>query len=127
MTREAQARTEAFSAVATRWHEAGIRYGIVNGYLEDGEELGRDLDLVMNRQDFAQGNNLAVATLESLGWKIHQDRRPWAWWIFAFKHQDGEVIGLEIDLLPRLQSGLNCIQNGIFLVHLSGRNSWMAG
>jgi len=113
MTREAQARTEAFTAVATGWHEAGIRYGIVNGYLENEEELGRDLDIVMDRQHLALGNNLAVATLKNLGWKIRQDQRPWAWWIFGFKFQDGEVLGLEIDLLPRLQSGFNCIQDGV--------------
>lgn len=110
---EQAARNEAFSAIAGQWEAAGIRYGIINGYSEVSQETGRDLDIAMAAQDAVTASWIASEELRSRGWLLKADHRPWAWWIFAFRKIGNITIGLEVDLLPRLQSGINCLQCGV--------------
>lgn len=105
-------RISVFSAIAERWNAANISYGIINGYDDSTGMLGRDLDLLVCPADLQRSRDIALDVLRSSGWNVKFMCRPWAWWIFSFLDQPGGTIGFEIDLLPRLQSGLHCFQIG---------------
>ena len=105
-------RHQAFGLVCDAWVGAGVDYGIANGYDLDRDVIGRDVDVMVAETHLERAWRLAGDVLEGAGWSVCRDQRPWAYWIFAFRSRNGQWIGLEIDLLPRLQSGVCLFQSG---------------
>lgn len=98
-------RRRILEAVAARLNASGIRYAVLHGVDGYPAQLGRDIDLCVNRQDRSPALNLIVAEYERAGWLPVVYRTPWAEWVVGCKNTPVGIIGVEIDLLSRMQWG----------------------
>lgn len=93
--------------IARSWNEGSINYAVVHGTEKYPSELGRDLDIFIQRSHIPQALALLQTTLsaENLMVKIH--RTSWGhYYIFVFNDLriENRLI-LEIDLIPEYQWG----------------------
>ena len=93
-----EARREALEQVARAWNTNCIRYGVAHGLAEYPQVVGRDLDVVVERQQVAHALSTATQVLRHAHWKTALPPKLYGDRLVAFRN--GEA--LEIHLLERI-------------------------
>ncbi len=66
----ARLRVGAAEAVATAWNENGIPYCVLRGIEGYPESIGRDLDVLVEKESVGEALTIARATLCGLGYRV---------------------------------------------------------
>ena len=72
------ARYELAAAIARSWNSEGVEYAIVRGLNQRGDEVGRDLDIAISREDISQAAMIAAAVAKTHGLTTSLAR--WSHW-----------------------------------------------
>ena len=99
--------------IALTWNLAEIQYGVVHGLEAYPVQIGRDLDVLLEREDMDRCMSLALKVLKEHGWKPTIHRQPWAIWIIAYYFDKDGIHALEIDLFSTLQWGFVLLADSV--------------
>ncbi len=113
--------------ISIEWNSVKIDYRVVHGIEKYPESLGRDIDVIVPENQIVTILNLTKNQLIANGWKIMVHQKPWAYWLFAFKYIDNNILYLEIDFFSTQTWGLTKlapINNYISYVETFKINPW---
>ncbi len=88
--------------LAEEWNGSNLSYGVAHGLEDYPTKIGRDLDVIVKKDQITAILHISVNFLEKLGYSITVPPNPWgAEWLFAFKGDKS----IEIDFIPNLAWG----------------------
>lgn len=105
-------RTEILEHIAFNLNQSGIRYAVAHGLDGYPDNIGRDLDLCVGRSERDAAIHSIVSEFKKNGWIPVIYRSPWAEWIVSYKDSAHGILGVEVDLLSKMQWGWATLLNG---------------
>jgi hypothetical protein len=94
-------KVELVAAIAERWNEAGLSYGIAHGIDEYPRAIGRDVDVLVERDHVARAIALAERVLRDRGLLVARPPRVWGERVLAADSALSEDV-LEIHTAVRI-------------------------
>lgn len=92
-------RLALYRALAARWDQVGVNYGIVSGLTPfDPPCLGRDLDVLVEGRRLDRAVESTIAVLTDHDWLPVVKKRPWTTLITGIADFHDEPYSVEIDL-----------------------------
>ncbi len=91
--------------IAISWAAKKINFAVAHGLEAYPADIGRDLDIFVDRRQMQEASNIASRILREHGCFVVMDRKDWAWWIIGVNTTGGVPWSIEIDLVAYMNWG----------------------
>lgn len=113
MTIEPTSKILALEQVAQALTDSGVKWAVCHGLENYPENIGRDLDIIVEAPKLIDAVRTTCHCLRHHGWTVLPNLQGWVWWIVAFRPEiGGGIASLQIDLFDHLQWAFTWVVDG---------------